>query len=199
MRPRCSPPEHHALADVSMRVTIIVPPALRGKLPRVVQEFSDRRNAFGLCALIFSGVCFGFRGAHNVWMYTIPPLVGPLLTVLFVVLRPFNPYRSIYARAERMWAADTKSHGAESHLVELLRSKRARRVSVRVGLLTAGSLSAVSLCVSLLTQGSLRWSFDFTSVLVATLMCAIVSFGLQVHFLLRWAFGAWAQMGTEFH
>ena len=169
-----------------------VPQALLGKLPRMILELADPRIAFSFSVVVFGIIIYGLSRAHNAWMYVVPSVAGPLLAAVLFMVRPFNPYRTIYARIELMWDAGTTTRGPESRLVELLRSTCARRVSLRVGVLNALVLLAICGSVALLRPGPLQWSCDFGIVLMTALF-ACLSFLMQVNFLLRWAFAVWAE------
>ena len=56
-----------------------------------------------------------------------PPTLGPIFIGTLFFLRPWNPYRSLYARRMGIQSeADVTDDGAAQRLLQMLRSRRAR-------------------------------------------------------------------------
>ena len=97
-----------------------IPKDLRGHLPRVVGEFGTSKT---LLLLGYGGIAvllYAITNFNNGWLYTVPTLLGPLLSSLFLMVRPLNPYKSLYARLEGMEDLDTRGNRAAEWLVALL-------------------------------------------------------------------------------
>ena len=158
------------------------------------KEWASRRVITLFCSIVFSLVFFGLTRMSNGWLYLVPAIVGPLLGALFVLLRPLNPYESLFANLEHMNREDKRSDWPGNRLVEVLASGAAKRLAIRTGVMTSLVLGGVAFGISWLSK-NVAWSLDVGAVAVVTVVFAIFSLGIQYHVLLRWAFRSWDVQG----
>lgn len=96
-----------------------------------------------------------------------------------------------------MEGLDSQGNSAARRLVTLLSSREAKRILLRVGVLTSLSLCTVAWVVSYTASRPLEWSFDAEGALVTTLLFGVLSVFNHYHFLLRWAFRSWSTMNSK--
>ena len=68
-----------------------IPKDLRGHLPRVVGEFGTSKT---LLLLGYGGIAvllYAITNFNNGWLYTVPTLLGPLLSSLFLMGSSIEP------------------------------------------------------------------------------------------------------------
>jgi hypothetical protein len=156
----------------------------------MIQELAERKTIIILTGTAFPMLFFVLSRFHNGWLYLVPSAVGPMVSALFFMLRAFNPYQSLYASIEGVEGADARGDAAH-RLVMLLKSRKAKHVLLRTGVLVSASLCIIALGTSIVMPGALKWSFDAGAVLFFTLVFAIFSSSFHYHCLLRWAFRSW--------
>lgn len=177
---------------------ISIPKELRGRLPRMIEEFADRNTIllfYGITLPIFFVMVFS--RVNNGWMYLIPNVAGPILSALFFMVRPFNPYRSIYAVNEGMEDADMHGDVAAKRLALMFRSRKSKFLLLRTGMFSSALLCLIAWATALITPGPVKWSFDAGKVITGSVILGILSVGFHIHILLRWAFRSWTQKGDD--
>lgn len=165
-----------------------LPRELRRRLPRFIAELAKRYVVGIMCIPAFAVIFFVFTRLNNGWLYTLPPLLGPLVASGFFMWRPLNPYDSIYAEIEGL---KRSCADADGWIGTQLASGEARRVVLFVGLVTSMTLGAIALGVTILAGRSADWGFNAGAVVVFT--CVIAGFTLPIHchVLLRWLGRIW--------
>ena len=161
-------------------------PGGRLLLPRIVREFTRP----SVVALIYVGclpiLYYGLARAHNGWLYLVPPLLGPPLGAVFLVVRPFNPYRSVYAALEHIEDRPRFDQNA-GRLIARLASPSARAILCWSAAGTSGLFGVVSIVVASLQDAGVPWDFRPLSLVALTVIYAIFSLAGHYHLLLRWA------------
>jgi hypothetical protein len=116
---------------------IQLPEELRGRLPRIVEEFARRATVVVISMVSLGIPAMIMAKSQNLWR-VISAGLGPLAATAYLLLRPFNPYQqSLYASLEGMESRDRTSGSPERRLAELLRSRQAARIAVFTGIVTA--------------------------------------------------------------
>lgn len=155
-------------------------------------ELADWRVC-ALVSLIYLGlVSYALAKVGNGWMYVIPSLLGPLLATAILVLRPLNPYSSIYAQFDK----DLNSgpdRGARCRLVAMLSSYAARRRTILSGIATAVLLFSTYAGYAYVARAMLDWSVQVGGLLGGTLLFTALPVIVHVHLLVRWAGQMWAR------
>ena len=159
-------------------------------LPRLIQEFADRKVAFGLFIFLYVVVSFGLAKQSNLWLYFLPAILGAVLATLVYTLVPYNPYQNLFARKEGKAELEIENDPAVQRMLTLLRSKPARIVAMRTGLYTIVGLCLPMLIVILFNSKRPSEEFGLEQVswlAIFTWFFLIISIGIQIHFLLRWS------------
>lgn len=163
---------------------------LRRNVPRMFLELADRKVAaayllFGLAPLYLTLL------SGNGFVLIAAGPIGPLLTVGFLLIRPPNPYKSLYARLANLEDADARAGRTPARLVTLLRSREAKILVVRTGM--GCSIAVIILMVSMayLRRSAIDWSLDPWPMTMISLLWALWSLALQYHFLMRWVLRRW--------
>jgi len=173
---------------VTNRRKSIIPDDLRGKLPGLFEEFSSIRSIAPGFGISFAMLFFILSKFNNVWLYYVPTGSGPLVALAFLYVRPLNPYRSLFARIDRMVEPKRGDASPQARLVCILASRSAFGVSIAVAVGTSLALLGLAWLVSLSRRQPATSSLDVGAVLTFTAIFAIMSLGLQCHCLLRWTF-----------
>lgn len=158
----------------------------RRRLPRLMREFGES-NATLACTLGTVGiVTFLLSRDARFWSLVLPPALGPFVAAAYYWISPLNPYK-----------ISTENVGNDvmaQRLIALLRSKDAKRHSLRTALVMSPLLTGCALLMARL-QKPIDFSFDrsqdfqlvFVGILIQGLFCA----GIEMQLLLRWTFPRW--------
>lgn len=168
-----------------------IPPELEQGLSTSIKEYSNPRIMAPLyCSMyaIFFGIVSRY---HSVWVYFVPPVVGPIVTSIVLFLRPVNPYKNMLARLEGRSEDLAQSDPAARKLVSILMSAEGRRYVLKVGVVNSIVLFAIAWILTLAKIGGLDWTFSLDDVVVLSLFFAMASMGLQINVALRWAILRW--------
>src|SRR5438445_12115445 len=112
-------------------------------------------------------------------------------------MRPLNPYRTLFARIDRMVEPKRGDASPQARLVCILASGSAFRVATAAAVGTSVALLGLAWLVSLSRQRPPTSSLDVGAVLTFTAIFAIMSLGIQCHCLLRWTFRHWNALEEE--
>ncbi len=159
----------------------------RRLLPQAIEDMADLKRVgpvllLGLAALIY------IQGRlHNGWSYLVPSAVGPLLASLFFAWRP-TLFIPPFARREETTQERTDLSGRAAHFIELLKSRRAKRILLLTGASTSTCLCSAIWLILLLRRESLEWTLNLGSLLPLTFLFGLWSMTLHYHFLVRWIF-----------
>jgi hypothetical protein len=117
--------------------------------------------------------------------------LGSLLASLTLVLQPLNPYRNFFAILEGRNLDDAKSDPGAQRLLMILRSKKAKFISLLIGCVLATVLSV--LMISIMHFQSQPFTAEVVPVdlVFNTFGFWVASLGVHFHFLLVWAFREW--------
>lgn len=137
----------------------VIPPELRRKVsPGLLMAVDEWRAVKGLGILLAAWLLYGpitVHPDHNGFLYLLAPWIFPTVLTLFWSSVPHRPYRGqIYGG---MRDVDT-SDPAVMRLVELYKSKEARRHLWRESLELSGILFAILGTAAFLLRGSLNWT-----------------------------------------
>jgi hypothetical protein len=174
---------------------MFVPKDLKRSLPRFIQEFVDRKVAFGIFAFLYVVVAYGLAKQSNLWLFFLPTSIGPLLGGLVYVFVPYDPYRNLFARKQGITEPEVQNDPAAQHLLALLRSNEARCVVIRTSILSALIFCLAIALIALLSSRPLGGNFGLDQIswlAISTWFFWMLSLGVQVHFLLRWAIQKYA-------
>lgn len=170
---------------------MLIPGDLKRYLPRFEQELADRRRMIDPGIVLYGVSVYVASVSSNGWERVIPPGVGPIVGAVFLTLRPWNPYKSLYASLAGISPETVKKDGAAQRLLGLLESAEAKRVLWRTATLASASfLLGVWFC-SVFTGSPSSWAIRYFVVLFFVFFQALLSLGLYYHFLLRWAIRVW--------
>ena len=141
-----------------------VPYQLEGGLARAIKEGANGRIVFPIALFLFT--LFGFIAVrtHSVYVYFIPPIVGPLLGSLILIAQPYNPYRNLYARFEGRDVANAAKDPTAQRLLSLLASKEAQAVAARTGISLTLLLCASMLIVAFIQRKTFELPTDVLGV-----------------------------------
>jgi hypothetical protein len=157
--------------------------------------FEELSNGWTMTVFISIMVCLFYLlfliRLHNGWLYLVPSVMGPILGAVFLMIRPLNPYRSLFADLEGKDEEHIQSDPAAVRMMTLLGSRRAKRVLISSGTLSAVLLCIISWGISVVVDRPLNWTFDVGAVVTVTVIFAIFSLGPHCYFLLRWVFRSW--------
>jgi|GEM_PF-3201982 len=165
-----------------------IPDDLSGHLPSFFVEMMDIRIIILMACCSFGGMLYAMSRPHNGWIYFLSSALGPVLGALYHWVRPFNPYRHMFAQYERM--AETQSKAAE-HLVRLLRSREIRALQLKVGLAVSATLLMLTLTICWIKGRPPSWSAANGSYLVGIALFALFTRFFLWPASLRWAFRNW--------
>jgi len=153
------------------------------------RELADRRIAGVFGCIMLASMLFALSRAHVGWYYVVPTTAGPMLGWIYLLVRPLNPYRSLYARIEGM---ESEQSCSALRLVNTLASPEARWLAFKTGLVTAAALGTIGVLMCWSRQEPPTWSANGGAVLALTLMFAVTSLLVYTHVLMRWAFRTWS-------
>ena len=158
---------------------------VRTRIPRMFVEFADRRVAavyiaFGAAPLYLTLL------SNNGYVLLLADAVGPLLAICFLLIRPPNPYRSLYARFGGLENANVREDAVAAEVVVLLASRKARKLIVRTGLGCSIMLFAVTSSVAYLRWAHLNWALEPWPFTIMCLFWGLWALGPQYHVLMRW-------------
>jgi len=173
------------------RQRMLIPKELKRYLPRFEQELVDRRQMIGLGVVLCGISVYLFSRFPNGWVRLIPPAAGPIVVAVFLTIRPWNPYGSLYASLAGISSETVKDDPAAQRLLTLLRSADARRVVWRTAVLTSLSLLSLVWLGATLTDAPSSWDVPYFGLAVFVVVQALLSGHLFLHCLLRWALQAW--------
>ena len=165
-----------------------IPGDLSGQLPSFFVEMMDIRIIILMACCSFGGMLYAMSKPHNGWMYFLSSGLGPVLGALYHWVRPFNPYRHMFAQYERK--TETQSQAAE-HLVRLLRSREVRALQLKVGLTVSATLLMLTLAICWMKARPLNWSSEKGSFLLDIALFALMTRVFLWPASLRWAFRNW--------
>lgn len=168
-----------------------VPRELKGKLPQMIVEMAMRSVLVILLVAMVPALLYGQSVYHQAWEYFAPAIGGPLLAGIFLLLRPFNPYQSYYARLEEIDKDFFPVGSPEAKLIQMLRSEPAKRLVLKSCAVTAAILLTLVSIIASLKPSPIKTSFNLWNNIFIALMYAIITFGVCCHVLLRWAFKNW--------
>ena len=164
-------------------------------LPRIVREFTKPSVVAFVYVTCLPILYYGLAKAHNAWLYLVPPLLGPPLGALFLVVRPFNPYRSFYAALEHIEEQPQFDQRAR-RVVARLESSKARIILCWSAAGTSGLFGFVSLIVASLQDVEVSWEVRTSTLIALTIIYAIFALAGHYHVLLRWVLSTDSDAGT---
>jgi Flp pilus assembly pilin Flp len=167
------------------------PRELRRTVPPLVQEFADYRVVAFIVTTMAGIWLYGATGLKNGWERYLPPIVGSLGMTLFFLLRPWNPYKSYWARRRGCGESHVENDLAAQRLIRVMRSKGATRVALLAGLGTTAILAAVTLVIGSLRTPPARWTVAIDKILLASFVWACIAGYPIMYFLLRWSIQEW--------
>jgi hypothetical protein len=159
-------------------------------LSPVMGEFAERRTAYGVFVFLYALFCYMVVKSQNLWLFFVPAAVGGILATVFYVIVPYNPYKNIFARKSGMNEKSLQTEPAAQRFIALLRTTEARWVALRTGLVTVTIPWLVMAIVAATrpTLPSREFGLEQISWLaIYTWLFLVLSFGVQIHCLLRWA------------
>jgi len=153
----------------------------------IVEGNATLMFSFGL-AVFFAGLLG--RG-EPLWPTMIAAILGPLLSMLVLMLNPLNPYEgNLYAKLEGVSLRKAHHVTGVQALVELLKSRAAWAYVARVAAFSALALVILLPLVSL-TLGRIvpmtGHSRILNQVIIGSFMFGVSTFGVEAMLLLRWA------------
>jgi hypothetical protein len=174
---------------------------LKRKVPPFVSMFLEQRPfwllfGIGLGIFLLYGPVIGRPADHNGFRYLLGPLVCPVPSFLFYVVRPFNPYRGPAARFAGMLDMDKRDPDAQQ-LVQLFRSDQARNFLVRATVKLSAILFVVMAVITVACRNSLNWlvvSPWFGQGLTGGLIACLVTLGSAY---IAWGLESWAKQGAR--
>jgi hypothetical protein len=167
------------------------PRELKGSVPPIIQELVDIRTV-AFVILVMAGVLlYGGTGLKNGWERYAPPVIGSLGMTLLFFVRPWNPYKSYWAKRRRMGEADVEHQIAAERLIRVMRSKGAKRVALYAGLGTAAILEVLTLLIGSLRTPPREWSVALDKVLIASFIWSGIAIYPIIFCLLRWSIRMW--------
>ena len=171
------------------------PPSLRNKVPGMVFMFLEQRYLPFLIGLVLSVLSFHGpllgRVDHNGIRYLLGPLLCPMVCTIYLIVRPFNPYRGFAARWAGMIYVD-KPGSAEERLVELFQSRIARRSILQIAISISGLMFLLMVTLAWLERGSLSWSLLSAWSVPGLLGGCIGSFVVLSSEHIAWGLKTWA-------
>jgi hypothetical protein len=170
---------------------MLIPPELARHLPRVEQELVNRRQMIGPGIVLYGISLFMFSRHPNVWVRVVPFLFGPPVAGLFLTVRPYNPYKSLFASIAGITPETVKDDPAAQRLLALLRSSGARHTIWTTAIGTSITFLLLAWIGSTLAGRATSWEFPYFALSMAVLLQGAMSLGVFYHRLLRWAIRAW--------
>jgi len=172
-----------------------IPAELKRKVPPfVLVGFNLSKFAvlfgFGLSVVFLYGPIFRHPD-HNAIRYLAGPWLCPTLVAIYYLLLPFNPYRGIGARSAGL--VDENEHDSDAQkLVEIYRSKEARRFLVVVTLKTSAALFAIMALITFASRASIQWYVVSPWLVPGLLGCCIGSLMTIGCDYIAWGLRTWA-------
>ena len=184
------------ILDVGTVVTaskLIIPSELHGKIPSGLLRAAELRlpvNSFCFCL-----ACLALSGFdnRNAWTYFAGAIVSPLLATTYLLLVPFNPYRTPAAKFSGMYDQDQKDETCK-RFAELMRSRSARRVLLTNSLILSLALLLAMIAVSVFQAKPVSWSVDSRSggwILLLTLFSSLGLVPIFINSLIMSALKNW--------
>ena len=170
---------------------MLIPAELARHLSRFEQEFVNRRQMIGPGIVLYGILVFIFSRHPNGWVRFVPFLLGPLAAALFLTLRPYNPYKSLFASLAGISPETVKHDPAAQRLLALLRSPRAMLTIWTTAIGTSVTFLLLGWFGSRLAGMATSWEVPYFGLFVAVLLQGGMSLGVLYHCLLRWAVRTW--------
>ena len=164
-----------------------IPRDLAPVLPRYFDELANRRVVFSLGVIGYAVLVYGCVRYPNGWIRILPALLGPILAAIFLSIRSWNPYKSMYVSSSDPIIRDPRAQ----KLVQLLRSGRARQAVWRTAIAHSLGLFSVSSMIAMLSSRPRSWEFAFSEILAVSFVVGILSLGWIYHFLVYWVIREW--------
>jgi hypothetical protein len=120
-------------------------------------------------------------------------LVSPLLTAIYFVVFPFNPYRTPAAKFSGMYDKD-KNDETCKRFAELMRSNSARRMVLKNALILSLTMLLAMIAISVVQAKPISWSLDGDSRAwfpLLTLFSSLVLVPIFVNILILWSLKVW--------
>jgi hypothetical protein len=168
-----------------------VPQELESGLTRVVKDLANRRIALAMTLFLFAVFIVLTYRTHSAWVYFIPAPLGSLLASATLIFQPYNPYDNFFATLEGRKIEDIKTDPNAQRLLSMLRSKKARTISIRTGFLLATSLCVLMALVTIFQSRPFISQLDPLDLVFNTFGFWAASMGVHNHCLLSWAFREW--------
>jgi hypothetical protein len=168
-----------------------IPRELRRSIPPVVQELADWRIVSFVVAVMLVPCLYGSPRFPNGWIRYLPAFIGPLLTTAVFFVRLWNPYKSYFAKRNGYGEEDVKDDPAAQRLIQLTRSRAARLLVLRTGLITTLALSTLAFILAGLQAPASNWDFSPARIFLASLLWAGVAGWVVMFDLMRWSIAMW--------
>ncbi len=171
-----------------------VPKELKHKLPGLALEVAEPKLMWGMMVFFVGTMIAIAIRLNNLWMYLIPPVLGPIVHLAVRVYRPWDPWHSLAAKQEGKERYETDA--AVQRLLSLLKSTEGRRVVIVVCSSVALIQGTIAVLLVVLHRGRpIDRTFMPAAVVVFAGMFYVFTGYPLVSCLLRWAFRAWDGIG----
>jgi hypothetical protein len=134
---------------------------------------------------------YGSPRFPNGWIRYLPAFIGPLLTTAFFFVRLWNPYKSYFAKRNGYGEEAVKDDPAAQLLIQMTRSRAARFLVLRTGLITTLALSTLAFILAAFQAPTSNWDFSPVRILLASLLWAGVAGWVLLFALMRWSIAMW--------
>jgi len=158
----------------------------RQRLPRLMREFGESNATLACYLALLVVVALLVSRDARIWSLVLPPVLGPFAAAIYLWISPLNPYK-------------ISAHGVDNdamaqRLITLLRSKEAKRHSLRTALVMSPLLTGCTLLMARV-QKPIAFSFDrsqdFQLIIGGIFVLGLGCLAVEMCFLLRWAFPRW--------
>jgi hypothetical protein len=178
---------------------VAIQPKLRNKVPPILFMFLEQRRfwilfGIGFCILMLYGPVVGHPD-HNGYRYLLGPVLCPMACAIYMVVRPFNPYKGFAARLGGM----IDSHESEPdarRLLELFKSDLARHHIWRTTAKVSGVLFLFMAIAAAVLRNSLNWTILspwFGQGLIGGCLGSFVAIGAEY---IGWGLKTWASQDS---
>lgn len=156
--------------------------------PRFIREMVEGQATLIMFLSALGVVTFLASRSLHLWAMAGSAILGPVPVSLFLLIKPLNPYESLYAQLEGKSFEAARKDPYIVALIELLKSKTVKVCVIRIGVMIAFALSVIVILIAR-AQGPINVLFDRSRdpnlILGNTFLLSFGCLGVEATLVLR--------------